>query len=164
MFERFALVAMGGFVIQLVVLDALTRFAALDYRAATAVAVEAAVLNNFVWHERWTWRETSRTGSRLTRVVRYHTATALLSIGGNLGLMWCFVELLGWPVLVANIVAVAVLGVAGFCVADRWVFRAGPRERMPSIPPHAGRIQSPAQWWWGLSRSHRCRRGDDASH
>ncbi|NOT27060.1 MAG: GtrA family protein [Acidobacteria bacterium] len=120
---RFVVVALGGFVIQLFLLDVLTRFAALDYRAATALAVEAAVLHNFIWHERWTWRMPSRTGSRLVRIVRFHAATTLLSIGGNLVLMSCFVELFGWPVLVANIVAVAVLGVANFRAADRWVFR-----------------------------------------
>ena len=126
---RFVLVALGGFVIQLIVLDVLTRLAALDYRAATALAVEAAVLHNFIWHEWWTWRMPSRTGSRLVRAARFHAATALLSIGGNLVLMSCFVELLGWPVLVANIVAVAVLGVANFRAADRWVFRTDPRGR-----------------------------------
>jgi putative flippase GtrA len=41
---RFALVGLGGFVVQLGVLDALTRLIALDYRAATVLAVEAAIL------------------------------------------------------------------------------------------------------------------------
>lgn len=121
---RFVLVALAGFVVQLAVLDMLTRLAALDYRVATVLAVEAAVLNNFICHERWTWRETFRTSNRLVRVVRFHAATALLSIGGNVVLTWCFVDLLSWPVLVANTVAVAVLGIANFHSADRWVFRA----------------------------------------
>lgn len=68
---RFALVALGGLVIQLALLHVLTRFASLDYRAATTLAVEAAVINNFVWHERWTWGMPSRTGSRTARAVRF---------------------------------------------------------------------------------------------
>src|SRR5688572_9651749 len=120
---RFALVGVGGLVIQMIVLDLLTRVAALDYRAATVLAVEAAVLHNFAWHERWTWRVPHGSGSRLVRAARFHTATALLSIVGNLCLMSLLVGHLGWPVLLANVVAVTILGVANFQTADLWVFR-----------------------------------------
>ena len=120
---RFAIVGLGGLVTQMMVLDLLTRVAALDYRAATVLAVEAAVLHNFVWHERWTWRVPKGVGSRLARAIRFHSTTAVLSILGNVGLMSLFVEVLGWPVLLANLAAVAILGIANFRAADRWVFR-----------------------------------------
>ena len=29
----------------------------ISYLTATALAVELAVLNNFVWHQLWTWRD-----------------------------------------------------------------------------------------------------------
>ena len=109
--------------IQMIVLDLLTRVAALDYRAATVLAVEAAVLHNFVWHERWTWRVPKGAGSRLARACRFHSTTAVLSILGNVVLMSLFVEGLGWPVRLANLAAVAILGIANFRAADRWVFR-----------------------------------------
>jgi len=131
------LVGLGGLVIQLIVLDVLTRFAALDYRAATILAIEAAVLHNFIWHERWTWQTRHAAGRRLTRIVRFHAATALLSIVGNLILMSLFVEWLGWPVLLANVVAVTILGAANFRAADDWVFSVPsfetPRTARPRI-------------------------------
>ena len=46
-----------GVAVQLVALAALTEMAGLDYRIATVLAVETAILHNFVWHERWTWRD-----------------------------------------------------------------------------------------------------------
>ena len=121
---RFALVGLGGFVVQAFVLERLTRLTALDYRLAAILAVEAAVLHNFVWHERWTWRLPKGAGSRMTRAVRFHTTTALVSIMGNVVLMSLFVEALGWPVLPANLAAVAILAIVNFRAADRWVFTA----------------------------------------
>jgi len=122
--ERFVLVGLGGFLVQTAVLAALTELTPLHYLVATALAVEAAVLHNFVWHERWTWRTPSGTGGAWQRVLRFHAATALLSVLGNLGLMWIFTGLLRWPALVANLVAVVLLSLANFRAADRWVFRA----------------------------------------
>jgi len=142
---RFALVGLGGLVTQMTVLDLLTRVAMLDYRAATILAVEAAVLHNFVWHERWTWQVPKGAGSRLSRAVRFHSTTAVLSILGNVVLMSLFVQVLGWPVLLANLAAVAILGIANFRAADRWVFRkcgcetsvgrTTPAERPAASPP-----------------------------
>ena len=120
---RFAVVGLGGLVVQVLVLEALTRLTVLDYRAAAVLAVEAAVLHNFVWHERWTWKVPKGVGSCLRRAIRFHSTTALLSIPGNVLLMALFVEALGWPVLLANLTAVAVLGIANFRMADSWVFR-----------------------------------------
>ena len=92
---RFALVGLGGFVVQAFVLERLTRLTSLDYRIAAILAVEAAVLHNFVWHERWTWRLPKGAGSRMTRAARFHTTAALVSIMGNVVLMSLFVEALG---------------------------------------------------------------------
>ncbi len=57
---RFNAVGIIGLVVQLLVLAVLLRFG-LHYLVATTVAVEAAVLHNFLWHERWTWSERAST-------------------------------------------------------------------------------------------------------
>jgi putative flippase GtrA len=139
---RFVLVGLGGFVVQAALLEALTRLTTLDYRAATVLAVEAAVLHNFLWHDRWTWpRERARAGgwprtmrqrALWQRLSRFHAATALVSVAGNVGLMALFVGVFGWPVLPATAAAVVLLAVVNFRAADRWVF-AVPRVR-PVVP------------------------------
>ena len=53
-----------GFALQLGVLALLLRLG-LHYLAATALAVELAVLHNFAWHERWTWRDRPPAGRPL---------------------------------------------------------------------------------------------------
>jgi len=122
---RFNAVGLAGVVVQLAVLALARDGLGWNYLVATAVAVEAAVLHNFVWHERWTWRE--RTGGgikgRLGRLVRFHLSNGLVSIVGNLLLMRLFTGVLGWHYLVANLLAIAICSVVNFLAADRLVFR-----------------------------------------
>ena len=54
---KFNLVGAIGIVVQLAVLGILNGILKLDYLPATALAVEAAVLHNFLWHERFTWAD-----------------------------------------------------------------------------------------------------------
>src|SRR6266478_5331259 len=61
-FVRFSAVGAGGVVVQAVTLAILLRTTGIHYLAATALAVEAAILHNFAWHRRWTWAD--RPGSR----------------------------------------------------------------------------------------------------
>ena len=55
---KFNLVGLLGFALQTGVLFVFTHVTPqVSYLAATATAVELAVLNNFVWHQRWTWKD-----------------------------------------------------------------------------------------------------------
>lgn len=116
---RFAGVGVAGFAVQTVALGGLTA-AGLPYPAATALAVEAAILHNFLWHERWTWGD--RKADRKGRFLRFNGATAVVSIGGNVALMWLFAGWLRLPLLLANVLAVLALTALNFLVADRLVF------------------------------------------
>ncbi len=58
---RFALIGGLGLVIQLGLIQALTVITS-NYLAATAMAVEFTILHNFVWHEKFTWRERATAG------------------------------------------------------------------------------------------------------
>lgn len=119
-FARFAGVGLAGFVVQLAVLWTLAR-TGLSPLIATAVAVEAAVLHNFVWHQRWTWAD--RAGLSVgRRFVRFHMATGLVSVAGNIALTAVYTTVAHMPLLAANVLAVATMSLGTFAVADRWVF------------------------------------------
>jgi len=128
-FGVFATVGAIGFVLQISALAVLTSLAHWAWLPATLVAVELAVVHNYLWHERWTWRDCARTrrrtaGSSLGRFVRFHVANGITSIGGNVALMALFVGWIGMPAIAGNVLAVAVMSVANFVMADRWVFAA----------------------------------------
>ncbi len=113
-----------GIGVQLAVLAALKSGLHLDYLLATGLAVEAAVIHNFIWHERLTWAD--RSGGRpLLRLVKFNLTTGAFSILGNLAAMKLLVGVFGLPYLSANGITIAACSVVNFVVSDRIVFEAG---------------------------------------
>jgi putative flippase GtrA len=125
---KFNLVGAVGIAVQLAVLWMLTSIG-FNYMLATAIAVEAAVLHNFIWHERFTWvdrRNQSR--SRLaTRLLRFNLSNGLISIAGNLLCMRLLVGEAHLRPVTANLISIAVCSLVNFLVSDRWVFRSAIR-------------------------------------
>jgi dolichol-phosphate mannosyltransferase len=122
---KFNVVGLLGFVLQTAALFLLTRTApGVGYLAATALAVELAVLNNFVWHQRWTWIDRPSLSKIETwhRLARFNATSGMVSLVGNLALMRLFVGRLGLPVVSANVVTAAACSLLSFCLADRIAF------------------------------------------
>ena len=121
-FARFNAVGVLGFGVQLAILALLTR-AGVHYLAATAIAVEATLLHNFAWHERWTWKERrSRGEGRVLRLARFHALNGVVSFAGNLLLMAALVGALHVTPVLANAIAVTVCATLNYFAADRMVF------------------------------------------
>jgi putative flippase GtrA len=148
---KFALVGAIGIVVQLTLLEALTALGS-HYLWATGLAVEAAVLNNFLWHQRFTWCDRGDLGLAQTgaRMLRFHLSNGAISIFGSLLLMRWLVGRLGIGVLLGNLLTIAACSVGNFLASDRWVFLApiaGRREGIVreraedsgNVPPSAAR-------------------------
>ena len=125
---KFNAVGLIGVGVQLLVLTILKSGFGVNYLAATVIAVETAVLHNFVWHERWTWLERTKlsAGGVTARLIRFHLANGSISIAGNLVLMWLFVSQLHVNYFLANIVAISTCSIINFLASDRLVFRKEP--------------------------------------
>ena len=118
-------VGLLGFTLQTAVLFLLTHTAhSISYLAATAVAVELAVLNNFMWHQRWTWSDRPAQTRKETwrRLAKFNVTTVLVSLVGNLVLMSILVGRFGLPVTSANVITVAACSLLSFFLADRIAF------------------------------------------
>jgi len=119
---KFNLVGAAGIAVQLGAFWIITSFGT-GYLFATALAVEAAVLHNFIWHERFTWRD-RRSSESLSRLCRFNLTTGAVSILGNLLLMRLLVGGTHLRPTFGNMISIAVCSLANFLVSDRWVFRA----------------------------------------
>lgn len=121
---KFNVVGGLGIGVQLAVLLALKSGFHLSYLPATALAVEAAVVHNFLWHERYTWADRVQPAWKksLPRLLRFNLTTGAISIMGNLLLMTLLVGLGQMNYLVANGVAIALCSMANFLVSEGWVF------------------------------------------
>jgi dolichol-phosphate mannosyltransferase len=120
---KFALVGAIGVAVQLAALEALTAIG-IHYLWATGLAVEAAVLHNFMWHQRFTWsdRSASRRAEAVVRLLRFHLSNGAISIVGSLLLMRWLVGQFGMGMLVANLLTIAACSAGNFLASDRWVF------------------------------------------
>jgi putative flippase GtrA len=149
---KFNFVGGIGIGVQLAALFFLRSVMHFNYLFATAIAVEAAVVHNFVWHERFTWADRARAAVQLDsgaeaqnlsnrlfaalkrcatqepcrpslrRLVRFNLGIGAVSILGNLALMKVMVGLEHMNYLLANGITIALCSVANFLVSEAWVF------------------------------------------
>lgn len=122
---KFNLVGAIGIGVQLVCLWILTT-CGVGYLFATGLSVEAAVLHNFIWHQRFTWRDRAdgRLSGALGRLCNFNLTTGAVSILGNLVVMRLLVGSTHLRPMLANMISIAICSVVNFAVSDRWVFRA----------------------------------------
>ena len=102
-------------------LGVLLRVAGMHYLVATAVAVEASVLHNFVWHRRWTWADRPRSRA-VVSLLRFNATNGATSLIGNLGLMFLLVGMLQLNPHAANLMTIGICSLVNFALADRFVF------------------------------------------
>jgi putative flippase GtrA len=126
---KFNLVGGVGIVVQFAALFLLKSVLRFDYLLATAIAVEAAVVHNFVWHEQFTWADRIKRDSlqpawreSFLRLLRFNLANGAVSLLGNLALMKVMVGQGHMNYLVANAIAIALCSLASFLVSNEWVF------------------------------------------
>jgi putative flippase GtrA len=118
---KFNAVGAMGIAVQLAVLTLLKSGLGVNYLIATAVAVEAAVLHNFFWHERFTWADRGPS-VRLVRLAKFNLSAGTFSILGNMVAMKLFVDGVGLNYFAANLLSITVCAILNFVVADRFVF------------------------------------------
>jgi putative flippase GtrA len=120
---KFNAVGAGGIAVQLAALTLLKSGLRLDYLSATALAVEAAVVHNYFWHERFTWADRTN-GSSWARFAKFNLTTGLFSIFGNMLVMKVLVGTAHLNYFVANILTIATCSILNFVVSDRFVFES----------------------------------------
>jgi putative flippase GtrA len=123
---KFYLVGAIGIGVQLIFLFVFKSELHMNYLLATALAVECAVLHNFLWHEHYTWADRCASyAGVLGRLLRFNGTTGVISIGGNLLLMRLFVGTLHLQDMLGNVVTIVACSLANFWASDRVVFQPG---------------------------------------
>ena len=122
----FNVVGFVGIGVQLAVLAALVHVCGWNYLVATAAAVEAAVLHNFAWHQRWTWKDRRPASAHETlgRLFRFHALNGAVSLVGNVTITAVLVRSIHLEPVVANALAIAACSLLNFTASDRLVFRS----------------------------------------
>ena len=122
---KFSAVGVLGIGVQMGTFALLFSGLHINYMVATALAVETAVLHNFLWHEHYTWKDRPRGGNRerAYRLARFHAGNGLVSIVGNLALMRLFVGAMGMNHYLASGASIAACSLLNFAISEWFVFR-----------------------------------------
>ena len=119
----FTLVGLAGFVVQLLLIAALTRRLGWHPAMATAVAMQVVLAQNYLGHSRWTWadRPTLTRRERLLRPLRYQ-GTKTLTLGLNVLLTSALVTYAGLAPELSNTIAVGLCAIVNYTAADCLIF------------------------------------------
>lgn len=122
----FNIVGAAGIAVQLATLAVLVRVFHVPALVATAIAVEAAVLHNFAWHQRWTWKDRPATSLRTVavRLARFHVLNGAVSMGGNLLLVALLTRALRLDPVAASAAAIVCCALLNFIASESLVFRS----------------------------------------
>jgi putative flippase GtrA len=121
---RFNAVGLAGVVVQLGCLALLVHGAGMHFFPATLLAVEAAVVHNFLWHQRWTWRDRPLPGGRglAGRFWRFQALNGAISLGVNSGAMLALAGAAGLDPVAAGLIAIVVASFVNFAASHAVVF------------------------------------------
>jgi putative flippase GtrA len=119
---RFNSVGAIGTLVQLATLALFDHLAPHHTLLVTAAALELTLLHNFLWHRRFTWPTTAERQPWMTPLLRFHISNGLVSLTGNLLVMRLLVTQLHLPLLVSNVIAIALCSLANFWLSNVWAF------------------------------------------
>ena len=127
---KFNAIGALGFCIQLSALWFFIVSLKLTSLVATALAVETAVVHNFVWHQFLTWKDRSseKRYDWLKRLFAFNLTNGAVSLAGNLFFAWLIVGRQRIWLLAANLFAIAVCSLINFVLSDRLIFRTAANE------------------------------------
>ncbi len=115
---KFTLVGSSGVVVNTIVLYLGHEVGGLPLLLASALAVETAVISNFLWNNLWTFSQSSFTWRRLLKF-------NLVSLGGlaiTVVVLYALVQYLALHYLVANLLAIGVATIWNFLVNSLWTW------------------------------------------
>jgi putative flippase GtrA len=127
---KFNAVGALGFCIQLGALWLFVVALKVSSLVATALAVETAVVHNFVWHQFLIWKDRSseKRYDWLKRLFAFNLTNGAVSLAGNLFFAWLIVGRQPIWLLAANLFAIAVCSLINFVLSDRLIFRTAANE------------------------------------
>jgi putative flippase GtrA len=121
---KFNVVGAMGIVVQLLALTLLLRILGIHYLWATVLAVETAVLHNFIWHWRWTWSDRRRDGPNhvTATLLRFNFSNGLISLFGTVLCTGILTGVFRLNPLLANVLSLGPCCLINFLVSDRFIF------------------------------------------
>jgi len=120
---KFSIVGLSGTFVNEALIWALTEKLGIYYLYSGILSSEAAIINNFIWNDRWTFQEISETSnlSLSNRLVKFHVSRFGGLIIGFVILVF-FTEVFKLHYLISNVVSIMMVLSINYLTSKGWVW------------------------------------------
>ena len=121
-FIKFCVVGSTGVFVNMFFLWFFTEIAGLFYVISSPIAVELAIINNFIWNNFWTFRQSKNKSQLLVKLGKFN----IVSIGGlliNVGILLVLTEFFQLYYLISNLGGILVAMLWNYLANVNWTWR-----------------------------------------
>ncbi|GAB4241774.1 MAG: glycosyltransferase [Elainellaceae cyanobacterium] len=118
-FVRFGLVGLSGLVVDMGMLYLLYDVVGLGLTRSAILAAELAIINNFIWNDRWTFQDLAKRQRELRRVLKRFAKFNIICLMGlilKILLLNVLFNVLGLNAYIANFLAIAAVTLWNFWI------------------------------------------------
>ncbi|HEY3295553.1 MAG TPA: GtrA family protein [bacterium] len=123
---RFMIVAWIGMAVNTALLFLFKGVMGIPLIPASLLAIEIAILHNFIWLRYWAWSDRKTDNQRppfWKQLIVYNLATGAVDLMANVTILWVLATLFGVHYLVANIIGMILGPFIKFWVNDKLIFK-----------------------------------------
>lgn len=120
---KFGIVGLSGAFVNEGLLWFLTDLVGIFYLVSAVISTEAAIINNFLWNETWTFRDRAEGALKasFSRFVKFNLGRMVGMVMG-VALLAFFTEIFGVYYLSANILAVGIVLIWNYLMSTVWIW------------------------------------------
>lgn len=92
---------------------------------ASMMAIEIAIIHNFIWHRYWTWKDRNGNSNQsfLRQLLTYNLITGLVDLLVNVSVLWLLTTAFGVYYLISNIAGMIAGPFIKFWLNEKIVFK-----------------------------------------
>jgi len=121
---KFGIVGGLGVLINVGLLHVFTVYLRCDYKIGSILAIECALINNFIWNFFWTWndRKSSSSNGIFFMFLRFHVSSGFTALIVNWGLLVLLTETVHMHYQISNLIGITFGAFINFILGHFWVF------------------------------------------
>ena len=116
---KFGIVGSSGVVVNQSVLILLAQY--IDYRIASLIAIETAIISNFIFNYNWTWKD--RETDKFNAFLKFNMTSFISAFLLNWMILVFLTEVVGIKYYWSNLAGILVAAGFNFLVSNFWVFK-----------------------------------------
>ena len=131
---KFNIVGWMGMPVNMGMLYLLKDVAGFPLILASVIAIETAIVHNYIWHRHWTWAHRNR-GERppfFKQLIAYNVATGLVDLVVNVSVLWVLTTFFGVYYLISNAAGMILGPLIKFWLNEKVIFRK--KSKMKTAP------------------------------